>query len=374
MPRLKLSADVLTYYIPEVVQGNFISREQKEFLKLGMSRQQVRDVLGTPLVASVFHEQRWDYVFTIRRQNVQAQSFSVSVWFKGDELERIAGDDLPSETEFVTKLVAQKPNLKVPRLEAKEEDLRKFPVPLRNTETKAAPAPPLMERRRRKALSPLRLDIIPPFRRRNTNQICVLEAPATHIRLHAVQAGPHHMMHQCIDAHTEEVFFLPEYVGPSGQHSLHRVFWPQTISTAPKAPEHEQDVPFDESQDCAGSDADEVAGAAEIKGEAGSLALLSAASAYSPCRTSSASTCFPSSADSFCGASTRKIVMCPAPCAAPVTNFSKQEFVGGGAGKGGVVDAGNGSVLDIMRGGSPGTPCDVAVATASLAARAVTVN
>ena len=77
MPRLKLSADVLTYYIPEVVQGNFISREQKEFLKLGMSRQQVRDVLGTPLVASVFHEQRWDYVFTIRRQNVQAQSFSV---------------------------------------------------------------------------------------------------------------------------------------------------------------------------------------------------------------------------------------------------------------------------------------------------------
>ena len=143
MPRLKLSADVLTYYIPEVVQGNFISREQREFLKLGMSRQQVRDVLGTPLVASVFHDQRWDYVFTIRRQGVPPQSFSVSVWFKGDELERIAGDDLPSETEFVTKLVAQKPNLKVPRLEAKEEDLRKFPVPVRNTEASAAPAVPL---------------------------------------------------------------------------------------------------------------------------------------------------------------------------------------------------------------------------------------
>jgi outer membrane protein assembly factor BamE len=143
MPRLKLSADALTYYIPEVVQGNFISREQKEFLKLGMSRQQVRDVLGTPLVASVFHDQRWDYVFTIRRQGVQPQSFSVSVWFKGDELERIVGDELPSETEFVTKLVTQKANLKVPRLEAKEEDLRKFPVPVRNPETSAAPAPPL---------------------------------------------------------------------------------------------------------------------------------------------------------------------------------------------------------------------------------------
>jgi len=143
VPRLKLSADTLAYYIPEVVQGNFISREQKEFLKLGMSRQQVREVLGTPLVASVFHNQRWDYVFTIRRQGVPPQSFSVSVWFKGDELERIVGDDLPSETEFVTKLVTQKPNLKVPRLEAKEEDLRKFPVPVRNTEANAAPAVPL---------------------------------------------------------------------------------------------------------------------------------------------------------------------------------------------------------------------------------------
>jgi outer membrane protein assembly factor BamE len=142
VPRLKLSADAVVY-IPEVVQGNFISREQKEFLKLGMTRQQVREVLGTPLVSSIFHEQRWDYVFTIRRQGVQPQSFSVSVWFKGDELQRITGDDLPSETEFVTKLVAQKSNLKVPELEAKEEDLRKFPAPIRKLETSAPPPPPL---------------------------------------------------------------------------------------------------------------------------------------------------------------------------------------------------------------------------------------
>ncbi len=142
VPRLKLNTEAVVY-IPEVVQGNFISREQKEFLKLGMSRQQVRDVLGTPLVASVFHEQRWDYVFTIRRQGVQPQSFSVSVWFKGNQLERITGDELPSETEFVTKLIAQKASLKVPVLEAKEEDLRKFPAPVRKTEPSREPALPL---------------------------------------------------------------------------------------------------------------------------------------------------------------------------------------------------------------------------------------
>ena len=53
------------------------------------------------------------------------------------------GDELPSETEFVTKLVAQKPGLKVPELEAKEEDLRKYPAPVRKSETAVTPAAPL---------------------------------------------------------------------------------------------------------------------------------------------------------------------------------------------------------------------------------------
>ena len=108
-----------------------------------MSRLQVREVLGTPLLASVFHEQRWDYVFSIRRQGVSPQSFSLSVWFKGDVLERVTGDELPSETEFVTKLVAKKSSTKVPELEAKEEDLRKYPVPVRKADTAPATVLPL---------------------------------------------------------------------------------------------------------------------------------------------------------------------------------------------------------------------------------------
>lgn len=144
VPRLNISAANLpVLYIPEVVQGNFISREQKEFLKPGLSRQQVKEVLGTPLVASVFHDQRWDYVFTIRRQGVKAQSFTLNVWFKGDVLDRVTGDDLPSETEFVTQLVAKKAGLKVPVLEAKEEDLRKFPAPVRKADSAPAPALPM---------------------------------------------------------------------------------------------------------------------------------------------------------------------------------------------------------------------------------------
>ncbi len=144
LPRLNLpSATSSVLYIPEVVQGNFVSREQKEFLKPGMSRQQVKEVLGTPLVSSIFHEQRWDYVFTIRRQGVPPQSFSLNVWFKGDVLDRLTGDELPSETEFVTKLVVNKAAPKTTDLLAKEEDLRKYPPPVRKAEPTSNPALPL---------------------------------------------------------------------------------------------------------------------------------------------------------------------------------------------------------------------------------------
>ena len=58
-------ANSITPYRVEVVQGNFSSREQVEALRPGMNRQQVREVLGTPLLTSVFHADRWDFVFTL---------------------------------------------------------------------------------------------------------------------------------------------------------------------------------------------------------------------------------------------------------------------------------------------------------------------
>ncbi|MEN9888571.1 MAG: outer membrane protein assembly factor BamE precursor, partial [Pseudomonadota bacterium] len=96
--------DTFKTYVPEVVQGNVVSREQRQYLRPGMTRAQVRDVLGTPLVTSLFHADRWDYAFTIRRQGVPAQQFHLAVFFHGDVLSRVEGDDLPSEVEFVQRL------------------------------------------------------------------------------------------------------------------------------------------------------------------------------------------------------------------------------------------------------------------------------
>jgi outer membrane protein assembly factor BamE len=120
-------AGILTPYKIEVVQGNFVSSEQVAVLKPGLTRNEVRDVLGTPLLTSLFHADRWDYVFTIRRQGVEPQARKLALFFKGDALERFEGDTMPSEAEFVSKLDSGRTFGKVPVLEASPESLAKFP-------------------------------------------------------------------------------------------------------------------------------------------------------------------------------------------------------------------------------------------------------
>jgi len=123
----------ITPYRVDVTQGNFISKEQVDFLTVGMTRAQVKDVLGTPLLTSLFHADRWDYVFTLKRQGVEPQSFKYTVFFKGDRLDRFEGDSMPNETEFIAKLDSSRKLVKAPALEATEEQLNK------NAKSGAAP-------------------------------------------------------------------------------------------------------------------------------------------------------------------------------------------------------------------------------------------
>ena len=123
------TSDTLKPYVPEVVQGNFVSKEQRQAISTGMPRAQVRDILGTPLVTSLFHADRWDYAFSIRRQGVPPQTFQLTVYFKNDVVSSVEAGDLPSESEFVERLVVQRKATSVPSLQASEEDLKKFPAP-----------------------------------------------------------------------------------------------------------------------------------------------------------------------------------------------------------------------------------------------------
>jgi outer membrane protein assembly factor BamE len=91
-------------YKAEIAQGNFVSKEQVAALKLGMPRLQVADILGTPLLVSVFHADRWEYVFNLKRQGIETPSYKLTVYFKGDSLDKIDGSNMPTEQEFIETL------------------------------------------------------------------------------------------------------------------------------------------------------------------------------------------------------------------------------------------------------------------------------
>ena len=128
---------IITPYRVEVVQGNVITSEQIALAKPGLTRAQVRDVLGSPLLVDPFHADRWDYVFTIRRQGAEPQLRRVIVRFKADVLEAIEGGaGLPSEHEFVTSIDTFKTARNAPPLVLSDEQIKALPAPVR------PPAPP----------------------------------------------------------------------------------------------------------------------------------------------------------------------------------------------------------------------------------------
>ena len=142
-PASKSWLDVVSPYRFDRVQGNVITREQVAALQTGMPRAVVKDILGTPLLSSVFHADRWDYVFTFRRQGAASQERRVTLYFKDDALDHFDADDLPSEAEFVATLKSMPTAGKLPPMEASPESLQKFPpaAPKPASELPAGSAP-----------------------------------------------------------------------------------------------------------------------------------------------------------------------------------------------------------------------------------------
>ncbi len=76
----------------DVQQGNFVSQEMVSQLKLGMTREQVRAALGTPLLVDIFHVDRWDYVYMLDRRGQPRVQRHLSVFFEDGRLARLGGD------------------------------------------------------------------------------------------------------------------------------------------------------------------------------------------------------------------------------------------------------------------------------------------
>jgi len=129
-------------YKPDIVQGNVVTTEQIAQIKPGMSRLQVREILGTPLVTDPFHAQRWDYIFTMTRQGFEPIQRSFYVLFEGDAVQKVEAPELPSENDFVASISRRPLPESTPNLVMSDADRAALPAPKAPAEVASAVAAP----------------------------------------------------------------------------------------------------------------------------------------------------------------------------------------------------------------------------------------
>ena len=88
-------------YKMDIRQGNYVTADMRDKLKVGLSRQQVKYVLGTPMISDAFHADRWDYVYMLEHAGKLVERRRLTLYFNGDKLARIE-DIAPFEAAVAT--------------------------------------------------------------------------------------------------------------------------------------------------------------------------------------------------------------------------------------------------------------------------------
>jgi outer membrane protein assembly factor BamE len=84
-------------YRINIQQGNFLDQKAVNEVKTGMTRSQVRYLLGTPMVADSFNKERWDYIYYLKKgRSRRVDSRRVTVFFDGDKVVNL---DKPTDAE-----------------------------------------------------------------------------------------------------------------------------------------------------------------------------------------------------------------------------------------------------------------------------------
>jgi outer membrane protein assembly factor BamE len=104
----------LGVYKIDVNQGNYLSQDMVDKLKPGMTRAQVRTTLGTPLLTSVFRDNRWDYIYEFIKQGQVRERRQFTVYFEDDKLARWEGDRMPESVVELNRSAGDKALPKLP--------------------------------------------------------------------------------------------------------------------------------------------------------------------------------------------------------------------------------------------------------------------
>lgn len=117
-------------YKMTVQQGNIITEGMVNQLELGMNPAQVRFLLGTPLLTDMFHSNRWDYIYTIRRGHDPMEIKRLTLWFEEDQLVSIEGFARPNPNQAPNQALDQGPDQGPDQgLAAQEEEMVIIDVP-----------------------------------------------------------------------------------------------------------------------------------------------------------------------------------------------------------------------------------------------------
>jgi outer membrane protein assembly factor BamE len=107
-------------YRPDIQQGNVVTKEMVEQLRESMTRDQVRFLLGTPLLTSIFHADRWDYIYYLQRgKGDEKQLRRLVVVFKNDRLASFVSDVMPPEKMADNLILGRNPKA-IPQAPPKE--------------------------------------------------------------------------------------------------------------------------------------------------------------------------------------------------------------------------------------------------------------
>ena len=89
---LALSACINFPYVAPIQQGNLIEESRLDAVRQGMSRNEIANTIGSPVLTNIFHADRWDYIYTIKRNYQAHEQRRMTIWFANDIAVKIERD------------------------------------------------------------------------------------------------------------------------------------------------------------------------------------------------------------------------------------------------------------------------------------------
>jgi outer membrane protein assembly factor BamE len=103
IPKLSDINDLKFVHKIDIQQGNVVTQNMLAQLKVGMNKEKVQFIMGTPIIMDTFNSHRWDYIFTYDRKREFLSKRTITLYFEGDSLSVIKGDIKAAEKELVAK-------------------------------------------------------------------------------------------------------------------------------------------------------------------------------------------------------------------------------------------------------------------------------